>query len=99
MQEDAADDINRRQFSDASFLGILRVKMPHPFLTVSHSDYLIQIVDINSHTERQTGQIQISSGGGVGGGGVGERVVYLLSLGRPTDIGFQLGKACYPCSR
>ena len=24
--------------------------------------------------------------------------VYLTSLGRPTDIGLQLGKACYPCS-
>ena len=22
----------------------------------------------------------------------------LISLGRPTDIGLQLGKACYPCS-
>ena len=29
----------------------------------------------------------------------GEGVVYLLSLGRPTDIGLQLDKACYPCSR
>ena len=27
-----------------------------------------------------------------------EGVVYLTSLGRPTDIGLQLGKACYPCS-
>ena len=26
-------------------------------------------------------------------------VVYLTSLGRPTDIGLQLGKDCYPCSR
>ena len=24
--------------------------------------------------------------------------VYLTSPGRPTDIGLQLGKACYPCS-
>ena len=24
--------------------------------------------------------------------------VYLSSPGRPTDIGLQLGKACYPCS-
>ena len=33
--------------------------------------------------------------------GVGwcEGVVYLTSPGRPTDIGLQLGKACYPCSR
>ena len=29
----------------------------------------------------------------------GEGVMYLTSLGRPTDIGLQLGKACYPCSR
>ena len=34
--------------------------MPHPFLIASQSDYLIQIVDINSHTEWQTVQIQIS---------------------------------------
>ena len=24
---------------------------------------------------------------------------FLTSLGHPTDIGLQLGKACYPCSR
>ena len=28
-----------------------------------------------------------------------EGVVYLTSPGRPTDIGLQSGKACYPCSR
>ena len=28
-----------------------------------------------------------------------EGVVYLTSPGRATDIGLQLGKACYPCSR
>ena len=28
-----------------------------------------------------------------------EGVVYVTSPGRPTDIGLQLGKACYPCSR
>ena len=27
-----------------------------------------------------------------------EGAVYLTSLGRPTDIGLQLGKARYPCS-
>ena len=27
-----------------------------------------------------------------------EGAVHLTSLGRPTDIGLQLGKACYPCS-
>ena len=27
-----------------------------------------------------------------------EGAVYLTSLGRPTDIGLQLGKACYLCS-
>ena len=31
--------------------------------------------------------------------GCGEGVVYLTSSGRPTDIGLQLGRACYPCSR
>ena len=34
--------------------------MPRPFLIGSQSDYLIQIVDINSQTEWQTVQIQIS---------------------------------------
>ena len=29
----------------------------------------------------------------------GEGVVYLSSPGHPIDIGLQLGKACYPCSR
>ena len=29
----------------------------------------------------------------------GEGFVYLTSPGRPTEIGLQLGKACYPCSR
>ena len=37
------------------------IKLPCPFLVVSQSDYLIQIVDINSHTEWQTVQIQIRS--------------------------------------
>ena len=34
--------------------------MPCPLRIFSQSDYLIQIVDINSHTELQTVQIQIS---------------------------------------
>ena len=34
--------------------------MPHPHLIFSQSDYFIQIVAINSHTEWQTVQIQIS---------------------------------------
>ena len=34
--------------------------MPHPLLNFSQSDYLIQIVDINSYTEWQTVQNQIS---------------------------------------
>ena len=29
---------------------------------------------------------------------VSEGAVYLTSPGRLTDIGLQLGKACYPCS-
>ena len=37
----------------------------------------------------------------IGSGVVGcdEGVGYLVSQGRPTDIGFQLAKTCYPCSR
>ena len=31
--------------------------------------------------------------------GSGNGVVYLTSPGRLTEIGLQLGKACYPCSR
>ena len=36
----------------------------------------------------------------LGSGVVGwcEGAAYLTSPGRPTDIGLQLGKACYPCS-
>ena len=34
--------------------------MLHPLLIFSQSDYLIQFVDTNSHTEWQTVQIQIS---------------------------------------
>ena len=34
--------------------------MPRPQLIVSQSDYLIQVVDTNSHTERQTVKTQIS---------------------------------------
>ena len=35
----------------------------------------------------------------VGVVGSGNGVVYLTSPGRTTEIGLQLGKACYPCSR
>ena len=38
-------------------------------------------------------------GGGGGVVGSGNGVVYLTSPGRLTEIGLQLGKACYPCSR
>ena len=31
--------------------------------------------------------------------GFGEDVVYLTSVGCPTDIGLQLAMTCYPCSR
>ena len=31
--------------------------------------------------------------------GCGKGVVYFTSPGRPAEIGLQLGKACYPCSR
>ena len=34
--------------------------MLRPLLIYSQSDYLIQVVDMNSHTEWQTVQIQIS---------------------------------------
>ena len=38
-------------------------------------------------------------GGGGGGAVGGDGVMYLTSLGLPTDIGLQLDKECYPCSR
>ena len=44
-------------------------------------------------------EMQEGVAGGGGGGGGGEGVVYLTSSGRLTEIGLQLGKACYPCSR
>ena len=31
--------------------------------------------------------------------GSGKGVMYLTTPGCPTEIGLQLGKACYPCSR
>ena len=37
-----------------------KIKMPCPLLIFSQSDHLIQTVDIDSHTEWQTVQIQIS---------------------------------------
>ena len=38
-------------------------------------------------------------GGGRGGWSGGANVSCNMSPGRLTDIGLQLGKACYPCSR
>ena len=37
--------------------------------------------------------------GGGGGGGGGGRVVRRCRVWHPADIGLQLDKACYPCSR
>ena len=34
--------------------------MPHPLLIVSQSDFLVKVVDTNSHAERQIVQLQIS---------------------------------------
>ena len=42
------------------FVIVNKIKMPCPFLIVSQSNYLIQVVKINWHTEWQTVQIQIS---------------------------------------
>ena len=39
---------------------LTQIKMLHPLLTLSQSVSLIQIFDTNSHTDRQTVQIQIS---------------------------------------
>ena len=41
-------------------LVMLNTLMPCPFLIFSQSDYLIQVVDTNSHSKWQTVQIQIS---------------------------------------
>ena len=35
----------------------------------------------------------------VGVVGYGEGVMYIMSPGRPSDIGLHLGKACYPLER
>ena len=51
-------------------------------------------------SKRKTCTVSTLSVGTVGGMiGCGEGVMYLKSPGRPTDIGLQLGKVCYPCSR
>ena len=50
---------------------------------------------------RLTGNQEVAGSifsGNLGVVGWCEGAVYLTSLGRPTDIGLQLGKACYPCS-
>ena len=46
---------------------------------------------------RSLGKISLKHYSGVVGWCEG--VMYLVSPGRPTDIGLQLGKACYPCRR
>ena len=50
--------------------------------------------------EQERSEEESSVGDALALGVVGwcEGAVYLTSLGRPTDIGLQLGKACYPCS-
>ena len=53
-------------------------------------------LDICSKTVKVFAQVILSEHLGVVGWCEG--AVYLTSLGHPTDIGLQLGKACYPCS-
>ena len=62
---------------------------PIPFRT----DQTRKAIAVNSLLS----QLQLAPLKGVVGSGNG--VVYLTSPGRPTEIGLQLGKACYPCSR
>ena len=56
----------------------------HTEAFISRSRYLGDILNIDNY---------------LGVVGYGEGVGYLMSPGRPTDSVFQLGKACYPCSR
>ena len=51
--------------------------------------------------EGGVGCVCVCGGGGGGGRVVGwcKGVMYLTSPGGPRDIGSQLGKTCYPCSR
>ena len=58
--DDDNDDDDFWCFMSLLTLVLLNKLMPHQFLIVSQSDYLIQVVDTYSHTERQTVQIQIS---------------------------------------
>ena len=58
----------------------------------------IQVEEIAKTLEYRTVVIQQSYRPFIEVVGWCEGAVYLTSLGRPTDIGLQLGKACYPCS-
>ena len=61
------------------------------FSSVNYNSKLLKYSDnscqSSSNTQKKKGVV-----------GWCEGAVYLRSPGRPTDIGLQLGKACYPCS-
>ena len=59
-----------------------------------------EVVDVVQTWDIRSGERTVKIAFAASAGVVGwcEGAVYLTSLGRPTDIGLQLGKACYPCS-
>ena len=71
----------------------------HSFVEIDHEIFSTVILSLSLIQE---GQLSVSGERmcTILRGVVGwcEGAVYLTSLGRPTDIGLQLGKACYPCS-
>ena len=84
--------------------GICRQRRPRSANTSvsSDQDHYSELPPSGEKSETfQILSVSVGRGGGGGGGGVGcgEGVVYLASPGRPTDIGLQLGKACYLYSR
>ena len=59
LQKPTDMDLHCLQRRGISGFSRTRVKMPWPLLIFSGSDYLIQVVDKNSHTYGQTVQIQM----------------------------------------
>ena len=92
------DSVSRLQMprSDCTDLGWFRssvfckILLPCGYIFISSPDevFLIKRIDRFLISPWKHGVVRWCEG-----------VVYLTSLGRPTDYGLLLGKACYPCSR